>query len=216
MRTQREYWDEKIKGWTEVSYGKKTKGVGLIERVANLFRGPITGRMDVALKIIGPRAKNKVILDLGCGLGDFCFAVLKFNPKKVIGIDLSEVAIKEAKKRTRRKKLKNKLEFIADDVVKMKKLPEFDIAVGLGFIDYLDKQELKKLFRLLSGHHFFFSVFEKKLSLLNLLHLVYVKIQKCPGAYKYTKKEMRQIIPSDLNFYFLEKDKMLFITNLPR
>jgi len=216
MKTQKEYWDQKIKEWTDVSYGKKTKSVDLIEKIANLFRGPIIKRMDVALKMVGLKAKGRVILDLGCGLGDFCFAILRYQPKKVIGLDISKMAIREAKRRAEKRKLEGEVEFIENDVVKMRKLPKFDIAVGLGFIDYLNKEELRRLFRLLSSHYFFFSIFEKKLSLLNLLHLVYSKIQKCPGAYKYTKEEIRQIIPKDFNFYFLEKDKMLFITNLLR
>lgn len=216
MASQEEYWDKKIKEWTEVSYGEKRKGVSLIEKIANLFRGPITKRMEVALEIVGQKAKGKTVLDLGCGLGDFCFEVLKYNPQKVIGIDISGAAIKEAEKIAERKKLKNRVSFVQNDAARVKKLPEFDIAVGLGFIDYLNKQELRELFRLLLGHYFFFSVFEKKFSLRNLLHAVYVRVQKCPGAFKYTKDELRQIIPKNLNFYFLKKDKMLFITNLPK
>lgn len=215
MISQREYWDKKIKEWTEVSHRKRTKGVGLIEKVANLFRGPITKRMDVALEIVGPKAKGKAVIVLGCGLGDFCFAILKYQPQKVIGLDISGVAIKEAKRRAEKRKLKDKVEFIQADATGIKKLPEFDIAVGLGFIDYLNKQQLKKLFKLLPDRYFFFSVFEKRLSLVNILHAVYVKIQGCPGAFKYSRKELREIVPKSLDSYFLEKDKMLFITNLP-
>ncbi len=211
MASQKEYWDQQIKEWSEASY--KGKGDNLIERIANLFRGPITKRMEVALEIIGPKAKDKVILDLGCGLGDFCFAVLKYRPKKVIGIDISPVAIREAKKRTERRKLKGKVGFLETDVAKIKKLPDFDLGVGLGFIDYLDKGQMRHLFKLLAGRRFLFSFFEKKLSLLNLLHEFYIKIQRCPGAYKYTREEMRQLAPEGLNLRFLEKEGMFFITN---
>lgn len=171
--------------------------------------------MEVALEVVGSKAKNKVILDMGCGLGDFCFEIIKYNPQKALGMDISPVAIKGAKKRAKDKDFGKTVEFMQGNIVELKKLPQFDIAVGLGFIDYLNKEELKKIFKLLSGRYFIFSMFEKKLSLLNLLHAVYVRIQKCPGAYKYTRKEMREIIPKSTNFYFLEKDKMLFITNLP-
>lgn len=214
MGTQEKYWDEKIKEWTRVSYGKKVSHVSLIERLANLFRDPITGRMAVALEIVRPKVKNKTILDMGCGLGDFCFAVLKYQPRKVIGIDLSGVAIKEAQKRAAKKKVGKKVKFIQGNVIGMKKLPKFDMAVGLGFIDYLNEEELKTLFRLFSGRYFFFSVFEKKLSLVNLIHAAYVKSQKCPGAFKYSREELRKIVPRNLKPYFLERDKMLFITNL--
>lgn len=214
METQEKYWDEKIKEWTRVSYGKKASHVILIERLANLFRGPIAGRMAVALEVVGPKAKDKTILDMGCGLGDFCFAVLRYQPRQVIGLDLSGIAIKEAQKRAKKKGVGGKVKFIQVNVVGMKRLPEFDIAVGLGFIDYLNEHELKTLFELFSGRYFLFSVFEKKLSLINLIHAVYVKTQKCPGAFKYSREELRKIVPRNLKPYFLEREKMLFITNL--
>lgn len=211
MKTQEEYWDKKIKEWSEASYEKKAKSP--IEKLAIFFRGGITKRMDVAIKIIGSRAKGKVVVDMGCGLGDFCFEILKYKPKMVVGIDISGVAIKEAQRRVKARKLEDKVKFIKGDIFQFKKLPAFDIAVGLGFIDYLDKEDLKKLFKLLRGRNFLFSMFEKKLSLLPLLHAVYVRIQKCPGAYKYTRKEMRELIPEDAHCYFLEEDGMLFVTN---
>lgn len=214
MLSQKDYWDQKIKEWSEASYEKKTNRP--IERLANLFRRGVTGRMEVALKFIGPQARGKVILDMGCGRGDFCFGLLNYQPQKVIGMDISGVAIKEAKKRAKEKDLRKEIEFIQGDLTQVGKLPEFDIVVGLGFIDYFNEKELQRLFKLLAGRLFFFSMFEKKLSLLNLLHAVYVRIQNCPGAYKYTREEMGQIIPKETKFYFLEKDKMLFITNLSK
>lgn len=214
MNKQEDYWNRKIKEWSEASYEKRAKNP--IEIAASFFRGGITGRMDVALEVIGPKAKDKVILDMGCGLGDFCFDILKYGPKKVIGLDISSVAVKEAQKRAKSRGVAGRVKFLQGDASQIKKLPGFDIAVGLGFIDYFDKEGLKKVFKVISNRQFFFSMFEKKLSLLNVLHVFYVKIQGCPGSYKYTRREMRKIIPKDAKSYFFERDGLLFITNLPR
>jgi len=216
MNLQKKYWDEKIKSWTKSSYEKKFSQFDLIERLANFFRGPIVARMEEALKIIGPRSKNKIVLDLGCGLGNFCFAILRYSPRKVIGLDISEVAVKEARKIAKKKKVSRKVKFIQKDIPQLEKLPDFDFAVGLGFIDYLNKDELKRLFRLLKNGYFLLSVFEKKLSWRNFFHDLYVRIQKCPGAYKYSREEIKNLAPKNLGLYFLEKNKMLFITNLPK
>lgn len=213
MISQKKYWDKKIKEWSSDSYSQKSNKTRPIEKLANLFRGPIVKRMEIALQIAGPKAKGKVIADFGCGLGDYCFKVLRYDPKKVIGLDISEVAVKEASNRAKKMGLKNVI-FVQTDIGQAENLPEFDIAVGLGFIDYLDQEELKKLFKSLSNRYFLFSVFEKKLSLRNLIHGVYVKMQKCPGAFKYSKAELIKIIPKKLKANFLEKDKLLFITNL--
>lgn len=214
MNAQKDYWDRKIKEWSEASYEKKTRS--LIEKAASLFRSGITGRMEVAFKIVGPRVKGKTIMDMGCGIGDFCFAMTKYQPKKIIGVDISQVAVKEAQKRAKAKKLEKKVEFIQADVANIKKMPDFDIAVGLGFIDYFNEEELKKVFRVLSGNYFFFSMFEKKISLVNILHAFYVRVQNCPGSYKYTRKEMTDLVPKEAGAYFLEKNGLLFITNLPK
>lgn len=216
MNLQEQYWDRKIKEWTQNSYQNKFQGLNLIERAANLFRGPITKRMTTALNIVGPRAKDKVILDLGCGLGDFCFAILKYRPKQVIGVDISGVAIKLARQGAQKRKVWKKVKFVHASAVQMKKLPSFDIAIGLGFIDYLKKEELKRLFKLLADKQFMFSYFEKKLSWRNCLHQMYLKLNQCPGAYKYTREELQSLAFLLVKIKFLEKDGLLFITNLPK
>lgn len=214
MISQKEYWDKKIKDWTRISYTKKAEKIDFIEKIANFFRGPIIKRMEITLEIVGPKVKGKTVLDMGCGLGDFCFGAVKYQPKKVIGIDISKVAIKEASRIAKGKNLLGLIEFMEGDLGKVKRLPKFDMAVGLGFIDYLNKEELKRLFSLLRGQSFFFSFFEKKFSLINFLHSFYVRIRKCPGAFKYTRKEIQSFAPKDLGLRFFEKDGLLFITNI--
>lgn len=216
MISQKEYWDKKIKEWSKASYQRRTTRLNLLEMMANLFRGPIMGRMKVALRVVGQKARGKIIADFGCGLGDFCFRILKYQPKMVIGFDISTVAIKAARKTAQKKKVTQLVKFIHADVGQMEKLPEFDIAVGLGFIDYLTKEELTRLFRLMGRKSYLFSFFEKRLSLRNLFHEVYIRLKKCPGAYKYSRKEIKQLAPKNSGLKFLEKEKLLFITNLSK
>jgi ubiquinone/menaquinone biosynthesis C-methylase UbiE len=47
-----------------------------------------------AISSILPDLKDKNIVDLGCGTGRYCFLLEKFNPKSIVGIDLSEEMIK--------------------------------------------------------------------------------------------------------------------------
>jgi SAM-dependent methyltransferase len=215
MNQQETYWDQRIREWTRASYRQKSGQVSLVEKVAGLFRSGIEGRMKVALEVIGPLSKGKVLADMGCGLGDFCFQALKYQPKKVVGIDISAVAIKQAEKIAKQKKTTNKVKFVQGNLLTLKTWPKFDIAVGLGFIDYFNEEELRDFFDRFKDQKFFFSFFEKKLSLINLIHPIYVKLQKCPGSYKYTRQEIRNIIPKKIKFDFLEKDGLLFVTNLP-
>lgn len=213
MTTQKQYWNQKISEWTNSSYDRASQNTPLIEKVATFFRA-VSKRMNVTLEVLGDRVKGKTVIDLGCGLGDLCFEMLKYKPKKVIGMDISEVAVKEAQKRAKNKKIQDKVSFVTADVAQLKKIPPGDIVIGLGFIDYLNEEELRHLFSLLSGRQYFFSYFEKKLSLLNMLHAVYIKLQNCPGAYKYTREEIKKMIPKNSKYYILEKDGLAFITNI--
>jgi hypothetical protein len=75
---------------------------------------------------------------------------------------------------------------------------------------------LKKLFGLLEGKFFLFSFFEKRISLRNLLHGLYLKLRSCPGAYKYSRLEVKRLASKNLGLRFIEREKLLFITNLKR
>ncbi len=214
MRTQKEYWNKKISEWTKASYGKGSD-ISLTERIATYFRS-VDKRKDAALQLVGPLAKNKIVLDLGCGLGEFSFELLRYQPKKVLAYDISEIAIVEAKRIAKKLKTNSKIEFRAVDVARLKKFPRFDIAVGLGFIDYLNTPQLRHLFKLIDNKTYLFSYFEKKASLFNLLHKIYIKLQNCPGAYKYTRTEIKKLIPTGTKLSFLKKNGLLFINNSKR
>src|SRR3990167_3985509 len=135
MTTQKEYWDKKINEWSSASYGRDSQ-ISVLEKIATYFRS-VEKRKDAAVKILAPYVKGKVILDLGCGLGEFTFDIIRYKPKKILAIDISKNAVHEAGIIAKKKKLNGKVTFEVADVVKLKKLPPSDIIVGLGFIDYL-------------------------------------------------------------------------------
>ena len=49
-------------------------------------------------KLLKLKVKSVQVLDYGCGSGNFAQEVSLFEPKKIIGVDISEEAIKKAKK----------------------------------------------------------------------------------------------------------------------
>ena len=58
------------------------------------------------LKELFPDMKNKTILDLGCGYGWHCKYAAENGAKQILGIDLSENMIREAKKKNNDPKIK--------------------------------------------------------------------------------------------------------------
>ena len=49
-------------------------------------------------------SKNSEILDYGCGIGPVIEKVIKFNPKKITGIDISDISILKAKEKFQKSK----------------------------------------------------------------------------------------------------------------
>lgn len=214
MKAQKKYWDKKIREWSAVSYDKTLKA-SLIEILAIPFRGA-DKRVSIALSLLGPMIGGKTVLFLGCGVGNECFDILKYKPKTVIGIDISSVAVRAAQRAAKKRSVEKKVRFEVADVGDVKRLPKADVIIGLGFIDYLTKSELTNLFRLTSPHMYLFSFFEKKISLFNLIHEIYVKSQGCPGAFKYSREQVDDMMPKKTRHFFFRQDGMLFLTNIDK
>ena len=58
------------------------------------------------LKPLFPSLQGKTVLDLGCGYGWHCTFAAERGAAQVLGLDLSEKMIEEAKKRNAKKQIK--------------------------------------------------------------------------------------------------------------
>ena len=54
------------------------------------------------IKLLKVKTKSAQVLDYGCGIGNSAQEVSTFGPKKIVAVDISEEAIKKAKKKIRR------------------------------------------------------------------------------------------------------------------
>ena len=50
------------------------------------------------INLLKVKTKSVQVLDYGCGVGNFAQEVSSFGPKKIVAVDISEEAIKKAKK----------------------------------------------------------------------------------------------------------------------
>ena len=82
-------------------------------------------------------AKNSDILDYGCGIGPTIEKVIHYNPKKVTGVDISDVSINKAKENFKNSDIK--IELLVDNCEKTKfKNEQFDLVYGLGILHHLE------------------------------------------------------------------------------
>ena len=106
------------------------------ERYENRFYKAISNLNKDYFEYLGKNATGSVILDYGCGIGNSVVEVVKHKPKKIIGIDISEISIEKAKARAQ--ELGIDAEYIVDNCEKTKLNDNsFDIVYGSGILHHL-------------------------------------------------------------------------------
>ena len=106
-------------------------------RFENIFYKSIYNITEDFFIFLKHKAKDALVLDYGCGAGSFVERVIKFNPKKITGVDISEVSIDKAKKKAN--ELNINVNYIIDNCEKTKFDDEtFDIVYGTGILHHLE------------------------------------------------------------------------------
>ncbi len=117
-------------------------------RFENIFYKAIYNSNEDFFDFLKINSINSEILDYGCGTGASMNKVIYFNPKKVTGIDISEISIQKAKDKI---KSNSNVELVVDNCEKTKFNDNtFDIVYGTGILHHLDiKLCLKEIQRIL-------------------------------------------------------------------
>ena len=86
------------------------------------------------------KAKNKIVLDYGCGAGNFSQKIATSNPLKLFGIDISEVSINKAIENA--KSLNLQIDYLVDNCEETKfKTETFDLVFGSGILHHLNLEK---------------------------------------------------------------------------
>ena len=103
-----------------------------------------------------PKNKNIRILDIGCGMGHFLYALVKNGYRNFIGIDISNQMINFCKNYVKRTELKDSFQEISQKVVNSdlftyleKNQEQFDLIVANDLIEHIEKNKILNLFELI-------------------------------------------------------------------
>ena len=118
-------------------------------RFENIFYKAILNAWDDFYNFLNLNAKDLEILDYGCGVGPVIEKVMKFNPQKITGIDISEISISKAKKKFIN--LSPKVELFVDNCERTTfSNSKFDLVYGLGILHHLKISKcIKEISRIL-------------------------------------------------------------------
>ena len=87
-------------------------------RKENIFYKAISTMFEDFESYIEKNSRNKTVLDFGCGIGSITERVAKYQPAKLVGIDISEISINKAKESSKNKNLN--IKYISDNCEKSK------------------------------------------------------------------------------------------------
>ena len=96
--------------------------------------GPPWGNYDpiynCILALVLQWEPHESVLDLGCNLGDFTCRLRKVGFKKIVGVEVSSVAVEYARKRH------SEIEFLASDILDLTFEEDFDWVIASGVLNF--------------------------------------------------------------------------------
>lgn len=189
------------------NYTKKTKEY--YEKHADTYSTFISPwRMQLIAQY---NSKNKVILDLGCGTGNY---LLKLSNNNVFGIDISKKSIDILKKRIEYTKIKNKKTLVVGNALHMPfKNNVFDIMFSFSTMYYIKELDkiLAEIYRVMNHDGIAILEFGNKYSIDSVWDKMMFNVPQFHFSEKQIKKELlksgfnikkiyyRQIIPNFRN-----------------
>jgi len=150
---------KKITPYKTSSLGKKEQIAQMFDRISQNYDGLnrlISFGIDVkwrkkVIKIVSKTKPNKV-LDIATGTGDLAIMMSKFNPEKIIGLDISSGMLNIGKQKIADKGLADKIEMVLGDSENIPFNDNYFEAITVSFgvrnFENLDKG-LKEIFRVL-------------------------------------------------------------------
>ena len=109
-------------------------------RFENIYYKAIANAWEDFFEYLKLNVSNREILDYGCGVGPTIEKVINLNPKKISGIDISDVSIAKAKENFKNQEVDVNLH--VDNCEKTKfDDNKFDLVYGLGILHHLQLSE---------------------------------------------------------------------------
>tara|TARA_A100001011_G_scaffold371053_1_gene427978 strand:- start:659 stop:1402 length:744 start_codon:yes stop_codon:yes gene_type:complete len=109
-------------------------------RFENVFYKALYNASTDFFNQIKSNCKEKIVLDFGCGIGEASRKVYDYKPKKLSGIDISEVSVKKASNEAKR--LRMNIEYKVDNCEHLElKDDSYDLVYGTGIIHHLNTEK---------------------------------------------------------------------------
>ena len=172
-------------------YGHTKKRSAWDKFLDKYFRKSMRLRYDLVLKYAA-NTEIKTILDVGCGGGVYCEALLN-GGKTVTGLDIAEGMLDLAKEKTKVFIEQGKANYIHSGYIEYNFTQQFDAAVLVGLFDYIKSPEavFEKLEKDITKE--LLMSFPKSGGLLAWQRKIRYKVRNCP-LYYYSKSDLENLL----------------------
>lgn len=171
-------------------YGHTKKRSGWDKFLDTYFRKSMRLRYDLVLKYAA-NTNIKTILDVGCGGGVYCEALLNMG-KVVTGLDIADGMLELAEIKTKNFVAEGKVNYVHSGYLEHEFTEKFDAAVLVGFFDYIKTplEVFKKLETEITKE--LLMSFPKSDGFLGWQRKVRYNMRNCP-LYYYSKNDLKTL-----------------------
>lgn len=172
-------------------YGHTKKRSSWDKFLDRFFRVSMRERFELVLQHSNDPA-IKTVLDVGCGGGVYCEALIK-QGKKVVGLDIAEGMLQLAREKNKVAKLNGQIQFVHSGYLEHPFEEQFDAAVLVGFFDYIKNpiDIFEKLQKEVSGT--LLMSFPVSGGLLGWQRKIRYHMRNCP-LYYYNQQDLEQLM----------------------
>lgn len=189
------------------------KSNNYIQRLINKhLRYSMFNRYQLTIDIIKKDENSENILDIGCGTGRYCFKLAQLN-KKILGIDVADTMIKNAKEINQSNLDRCTFETIDYLNFSEKNTKLFDYAILMGFFDYIE-EPIKIYNCLKKDTKISLASYPKKYHYLTPQRYIKYNLRRCP-IFFYTKKQIVSLMEmvGAKSYQIIDNDREFFVVS---
>lgn len=179
-----------------------------------LFRGVIHRRFELTLEWCGD-VEGRSVLDAGCGSGRYCVPLAR-RGARVTGLDFAPAMVEMSRRAADEAGVSDACHFEVADVYEWSAPDHFDIALGIGFFDYIvdPARMLARLRELTAGESPGTGIFSfpKRWTLRTAPRWVRLHLRGCP-VYFYDRAQVEGLLTQagweDVHITTLSRDYLV-------